>query len=177
MQDSYLFYSQDRLAKTTNFKNLESKTDKDRLTLMREESLDKANLNALNRRYFDPERLHRLSKPRVLPKLFVRKTKGRILGQNKFNINTYLNTELPCKDEGKQIIYNTVKAAIYGINIREIPSMERKIESYIAPDKKTKKLVINSLCFNQQYTNREKTKNIKIKSTGLLPWGKLPKDS
>lgn len=95
----------------------------------------------------------------------------------KFNINTYLNTELPCKDEGKQIIYNTVKAAIYGINIREIPSMERKIESYIAPDKKTKNLVINSLCFNQQYTNREETKNIKIKSTGLLPWGKLPRDS
>lgn len=159
---------QDRLSKTTYFKNSDNQINEDTDLFKIEDSALKSNANPGYRRYFDPERLHKLSKPRVLPKLFVRKQKSKkkvALSKKRISLDTYLNTDLPCKDEGKQIIYNTVKAAIYGLNVTEVPLLERKIDAYVAPNKKAKKLVLSSLCLNRHYTNREEPiKNVKMKS-------------
>ena len=45
-------------------------------------------------------------------------------------MNMFMNTDLPGKDEGKQIIYHTLKASIYGVRVNEIPFLENKLNSY-----------------------------------------------
>ena len=67
---------------------------------------------------------------------------------------------MPGQDAGKQIVYQTLKASIYGVDIKEIPHLERKVNAFCPSDKKTRKLIMSSLCLNRYLTkNCEESKN------------------
>lgn len=66
---------------------------------------------------------------------------------------------LEATGDAKVILENKHKADIYGVDVKMIPTLERKIDDYVVPQIKSTKNKISALLIKRIKRQREKEKN------------------
>jgi len=114
------------------------------------------------RRQPNRKRISSLAQPRQLP-LIDSHVKRK--GKTNFTVNKKLNLswELASKYKEKVILYNSVKAHVYGVDIKDIPILDKNINNYEPTKTKSRILSISS-----QWIKKMKKKNmLKITKNNL----------
>lgn len=158
--------SQERDVKTSHFTRSIAEVDEEEESKFNK-SWNQIPYNPQLKKFWDQKRITNVAKPKIMNQLVnkrPRNTSKSMRNRKLIHLSRLMNANIPCRDEGKQIIYQTLKASVYGVDVKEIPLLERKLNAYWPSNKKTRRMIVNSLCLNRFFTKSNDDSKIKIKS-------------